>query len=289
MKILGLTWLAAVLLCAGVSAQTSRPKPVLSEAEQAIATQLKGLRKVPDDQRGQVTRDLALAIRALPAGSANRLMLAEGLAGRATEGDPGHGTLVEVAATLAGALREKAAAGASAKDLEDPLSTLAQLSKYEEVPVQLEIPGYAEAVRELDRVDRQRAAAEFSLKDLTGKQWSLKSLRGKVVMVNFWATWCPPCRKEMPDLEVLHRGLGKQGLVVLALSDEDEAKVRPFIAENGYSFPVLLDQGGAASKAFAVQGIPKTFLFDRKGRLVAQANDMRTKGQFEQMLKKAGL
>jgi peroxiredoxin len=273
----------------GVPGVQAQPKPVLSDAEQAVAAQLKGLRKLPDEQRGGVTRQLALDIRALPVGSVNRLGLANSLANLSTEGDFGHGTLVEVASTLAGALREKAAAGAASTELEGAFSTLAQLSRYEDVPVKLELAGYAAALRELEVADRQRASADFTLKDLAGKQWHLKDLQGKVVLVNFWATWCPPCRKEMPDLEALYQEKKQQGLVVLALSDEEEAKVRPFIAEKGYSFPVLLDHEGGASKSFVVQGIPKTFLFDRKGRLVSQANDMRTRGQFEQMLKKAGL
>jgi len=286
---LRLSCLAVVLLIStALEAQNGRPKPVLSEAEQAVATQLKGLRKLPDEQRGGVTRQLALDIRALPAGSVNRLGLANSLANLSTEGDFGHDTLVEVASTLAGALREKAA-GAASSELEGAFSTLAQLSRYEEVPVKLELAGYAAALRELEVVDRQRASADFTLKDLAGKQWHLKDLHGKVVLVNFWATWCPPCRKEMPDLEALYQEKKQQGLVVLALSDEEEAKVRPFIAEKGYSFPVLLDHEGGATKSFVVQGIPKTFLFDRKGKLVSQANDMRTRGQFEQMLKKAGL
>ena len=141
----------------------------------------------------------------------------------------------------------------------------------------------------LDRIDAARASADFELKDLSGKSWTLSALKGKVVLVNFWATWCPPCRKEMPDLEELSKQFKDQGLVVLAISDEEDAKVRPFIAEHGYSFNVLLDPGRTVSERYFVDGIPKNFVFDRDGKLVAQSMDMRTRKQFLALLAKAGL
>jgi len=110
-----------------------------------------------------------------------------------------------------------------------------------------------------------------------------------VVLVNFWATWCPPCRKEMPDLQALYDKYKDQGFVVLSISDEEAAKVAPFIAEKKINYPVMLDPGRKVNDAFAVEGIPKSFVYDREGKLVAQSIDMRTRGQFEQMLAAAGL
>jgi peroxiredoxin len=116
---------------------------------------------------------------------------------------------------------------------------------------------------------------------------TLAELRGKVVLVNFWATWCPPCRKEMPDLEALFERFASQGLVILGISDEEAAKVEPFIRERKVTFPVLLDPGRKVNDMFVVEGIPKTFVYDREGKLVAQSIDMRTRKQFLEMLAKA--
>ncbi len=256
--------------------------------EKVIADQLRGLRAVPDEKRAGVTRQLALEIRALPADSARRLSLASGLANLSTEGDYGRATLEEVAKTLAGALAEKPQPADPQGNPAQPYLTLAQLARYEHIPVELADPSYVLALKRLEALDQKRAGADFTLTDLNGKQWHLRGLQGQTVLVNFWASWCPPCRKEMPDLDALFKKYKKKGLVVLALSDEDAAKVQAFLAKEPFSFPVLLDPGGVAARNFGVDGIPRSFLFDRSGKLVAQAIDMRTRGQFEAMLKQAG-
>jgi len=109
------------------------------------------------------------------------------------------------------------------------------------------------------------------------------------VLVNFWATWCPPCRKEMPDLQALYDKYKDQGFVVLSISDEEAAKVQPFITERKISYPVLLDPGRKVNDLFQVEGIPKSFVYNREGKLVAQSIDMRTRNQFLEMLTQAGL
>jgi peroxiredoxin len=157
------------------------------------------------------------------------------------------------------------------------------------VKASLDNPKFAAAMSKLEAEDRQREHADFTLTDLQGKAWTLQSLKGKVVLVNFWATWCPPCRKEMPDLDALYRNLKDRGLIVLAISDEDAAKVRPYIQEHNVSYPILLDPGRKVNEAFQVEGIPKSFVYDRNGKLAAQAIDMRTKQQFLEMLERAGL
>src|SRR5205823_8179945 len=89
---------------------------------------------------------------------------------------------------------------------------LASLVRYEHLNVTLDSPQFSAAISKLEAEDRNRQSANFALTDLNGQSWTLKDLKGKVVLLNFWATWCPPCRKEMPDLETLYRRFQSEGL-----------------------------------------------------------------------------
>jgi peroxiredoxin len=258
-----------------------------TEQEKPIVKEIQSLRSLPDDVRAATTRRLALEIRRLPAGP-HKLKLANALASRSTEGDFGHDTLQEVASTLARALKE-APPGAAAAEPFSPYLELAQLVRYEHVRVESNSRQLAAALDKLEADDAHRDHADFTLTDLEGKPWTLRALRGKVVMVNFWATWCPPCRKEIPDLEALYQRFRSQGLVILGISDEDAAKVRPFGERFGMTYPILLDPGDNVNKLFAVEGIPKTFVYGRDGHLVTESIDMRTRRQFLAMLAQAGL
>jgi len=93
----------------------------------------------------------------------------------------------------------------------------------------------------------------------------------------------------MPDLEALYEQFKNEGFVVLSISDEDATKVNAFIDEYKFTYPVLLDPGRKINELFNIEGIPKSFVYDRDGKLVAQAIDMRTKRQFMEMLAQAGL
>ena len=94
----------------------------------------------------------------------------------------------------------------------------------------------------------------------------------------------------MPDLDALYKRFESQGLVILALSDEDATVVKPFLADKQkVSYPILLDPGGKVHALFGVDGIPKSFIYDRSGKLAAQSIDMRTMTQFLELLKQAGL
>ena len=274
--------LAALLAVLAVAQVAAQQQIVWSDAEKPIYEQLHTIRQVPDDTRGQVTKELALKIRALPS-APNKLLLAVGLASRATEGDFGHENLQEVATTLAQAIEEQKPSSA------DPYRELASLVRYEHVEASLDSPQYSAAMAKLEADDEARQQADFTLTDLNGKSWTLKELKGKVVLLNFWATWCPPCRKEMPDLENLYERFGGQGLVILGIDDEDAATVKPFIAQHSVSYPVLLDPGRKVNTLFQVEGIPKTFVYGRDGKLVTESIDMRTQKQFLEMLAAAGL
>ncbi len=277
----------AVFLFHAQSLGAQRQQIVWSEQEKPIVQQLHGLRQLPDERRAQVTKDLALAIRQLPA-SLNKLTLANNLANLSTEGDFGHDTLQEVATTLAAALREQPLPESRSQPAM-PYVELAELVRYEHVQASLDSPQFAAAMSKLVADDQRREQADFTLTDLEGKTWRLQALRGKVVLVNFWATWCPPCRKEMPDLETLYHEFKDQGFLILAISDEDISKVQPFIAEHHTTYPILLDPGRKVNELFQVEGIPKSFVYDRDGKLVAESIDMRTRGQFLEMLGQAGL
>jgi peroxiredoxin len=265
----------------------AQQKPALSEQEKPLMDQLRGLRGLRDDARRGANKQLALQIRQLPA-TKNKLGLAVALASLSTEGDFGHDTLQEVATTLAEALREQPLPGNNGQPAR-PYVELASLVRYEHVQASLDNPQFAAAMSKLEADDQRRQQIDFTLTDLAGKTWTLKELHGKIVLVNFWATWCPPCRKEMPDLDLLFHQFADQGLVVLAISDENADKVKPFVQERKVTYPVLLDPGRKVTELFQVEGIPKSFLYDREGKLVAQAIDMRTRDQFLAMLKQAGL
>jgi peroxiredoxin len=279
--------LLAGLLIFIAGALPAQEKVVWSDREKPIAEQLHTLRKLDDAVRARTTKDLAFRIRQLPT-VPNKLRLAGALAGLSTEGDFGADTLQEVTTTLAAALHEQPPAGKPGEP--DYLFVeLASLVRYEHVQAASDNPQFAAAVAKLDADDAKRQSADFTLADLQGKEWHLQDLRGKVVLVNFWATWCPPCRKEMPDLDALYNKFKDRGFVVLAISDEEAAKVSPFIAERKVSYPVLLDPGRKVNDAFIVEGIPKSFVYDRGGKMVAQSIDMRTRNQFLGMLAQAGL
>ena len=265
----------------------SKDKPELTDQEKAIVTQLRGLRKLDDTTRARTTKELALQIRQLPV-DPNKLRLAAALANLTTEGDFGRDTLQEVTTTLAQAMREQPPMGKLGAP--SPLYLeLASLARYEHMQAASDDPQFAEAMAKLEAADAMRQKADFTLSDPQGKPWHLQDLRGKVVLVNFWATWCPPCRKEMPDLQALYDKYMDQGFVVLSISDEESAKVAPFIAAQKISYPVLLDPASKVHELYQVEGIPKSFVYDREGKLVAQSIDMRTRSQFQATLAQAGL
>lgn len=113
-------------------------------------------------------------------------------------------------------------------------------------------------------------APDFSLTDLAGKTVRLSGLRGKVVVLNVWATWCAPCRDEMPSMERLYQRLRGPNFELLAVSEDEGGadKVRAFVREVAVTFPVLLDPERQVGTRYGVWGYPETFIIDRDGRIV---------------------
>lgn len=109
---------------------------------------------------------------------------------------------------------------------------------------------------------------DFHLTDLEGKQQSLSQYRGKIVLVNFWATWCKPCTTEMPAMQASFDKLRDKGFVVLAINElEDDAKVREHIKQYGHTFPVLMDRDNKVANQFGVFGLPVSVFIDQEGRV----------------------
>ena len=113
------------------------------------------------------------------------------------------------------------------------------------------------------------AAPEFGLMDLTKKTVKLSDYKGKVVFLNFWATWCKPCKEEMPSMELLYNAMKGKDFEMIAVSiDRDIAKVEPFIKDLKLSFPVLLDFMGKADRRYKLTGVPETYIIDQNGVIV---------------------
>jgi peroxiredoxin len=113
-------------------------------------------------------------------------------------------------------------------------------------------------------------APDFLFPTLKGNSVKLSDYRGKVVFLNFWATWCPPCREEMPSMEALHQRLKGRDFEMLAVSIDrnGEEAVGPFVLKYGLTFPVLLDPENKSYKLYGLTGIPETFIIDRNGVII---------------------
>ena len=113
-------------------------------------------------------------------------------------------------------------------------------------------------------------APNFTLKNLEGKEVSLNEFRGKYVLLNFWATWCGPCKIEMPSLETLYQRFKNKNFEMLAISNDmyGATVVKAFVKANKINFPVLLDQQLKASNKFGVISLPSTFMIDPKGKII---------------------
>jgi cytochrome c biogenesis protein CcmG/thiol:disulfide interchange protein DsbE len=121
---------------------------------------------------------------------------------------------------------------------------------------------------EIDKLERTMAPG-FSLKDLSGRTITLSSLKGKVVLLNFWATWCPPCISEMPVFNRLYKEMRSRGLEIVAISaDRSEGYLRDYVSKHSLDFRVLYDEDRTVTKQYKVFSMPTTFLIDKNGVIV---------------------
>ena len=122
----------------------------------------------------------------------------------------------------------------------------------------------------------QGEAADFALRDMSGNTVTLSGYRGNLVFLNFWATWCGPCRDEMASMERLYRQVRGQGFIMLAVNQKESVtKVANFMRSYGLSFPALLDMDGRVSSAYRVWGLPTTYLIDPAGHLIGMKSGPR--------------
>ncbi|MGD8743695.1 MAG: TlpA disulfide reductase family protein [Granulosicoccaceae bacterium] len=133
-------------------------------------------------------------------------------------------------------------------------------------------PAIAAQPNVLHPVKGQPAAPEFELKDIDDQLHRLVDYRGKVVIVNFWATWCPPCRFELPSMEKLWQATQDKDVVMLAINiGEDADTIFTFTSDYPVSFPLLMDRDSTVIQQYPVLGVPTTFVIDPQGRIVYRA------------------
>jgi len=134
---------------------------------------------------------------------------------------------------------------------------------------------------------QQKKAPNFVLKSSDGTTYELNKYKGKVVVVNFWATWCGPCRKEIPDFIEVYKKYEEKGLEIIGISlDRDGwAKVKPFVKANNISYPIVVDDANVAPSFGKIEFIPTTFIVDKNGNIVDEHVGGMSKTQLEAKLK----
>ena len=129
-------------------------------------------------------------------------------------------------------------------------------------------------------------APDFNLKDQYGVVHSLENYKGKVMFLNFWATWCPPCKKEMPDIENIYKEYGenKKDVVILGVNSEKENEVKKFLKDKGYTFPTVIDENSEVMRKYFIQAFPTSFVIDKEGNVYGYVMGGLTKEQIKQVI-----
>ena len=132
-------------------------------------------------------------------------------------------------------------------------------------------------------------APDFALQDFDGAAYRLEDLAGKVVLLDFWATWCKPCRLDLPRVDALASEFGPQGLIVLGINSESEQRSRDFFERQGYGFPSLVDRGARVARLYFVDSLPTLVIIDREGRVAAYLTGLHSAERLRAELAKVGL
>lgn len=136
-------------------------------------------------------------------------------------------------------------------------------------------------------VGKGSEAPDFTLPDLNGKDVTLKDLRGNNVFLVFWASWCDPCKEEMPDIEKIHTEYKDKDLVVLSINTgEDKEAVKEFIEASGYTFQVLLDSELDVARAYKTSNIPVSLFVNKEGKIVEKKEGLMTGAEMEKAIEK---
>jgi len=136
-------------------------------------------------------------------------------------------------------------------------------------------------------INKGNQARDFALESLGGSQVSLSDFQGDVVLVNFWATWCAPCRAEIPDFEQVYQNHSDEGFVILGVNEQETPQViEPFVQELGMTYPVLLDKQGQVMSEYRTLGLPTSLLVDRDGVIQVRHTGTMTAAQLESHLRK---
>ena len=147
-----------------------------------------------------------------------------------------------------------------------------------------------------DAIRETVPAVSFTLKDQYGKTHTLSGYKGKVIFLNFWATWCPPCRAEMPDIQKLYEKSPREGseaVIILGVAapglggEKDKAGIREFMEKNGYTYPVLMDKGGKLFERYGIRAIPTTYLIDRNGNILGRIQGALSGENMEMIVRQA--
>lgn len=129
-------------------------------------------------------------------------------------------------------------------------------------------------------------APDFNLKDQYRVVHSLENYKGKVIFLNFWATWCPPCKKEMPDVESIYKEYGenKKDVIILGINSEKENEVKKFLKDKGYTFLTLIDENSEVMRKYFIQAFPTSFVIDKEGNVYGYVMGGLTKEQIKQVI-----